>query len=441
MHSSSRNSAARTVAPSDVLSVTLLPVLLVLASAVPVARALEGGVSRGWNIAVIIALAALTLLTRVERPAMYGAWVFAGLLALGSIVTSSGGPGFSANVVAGAPLAVMWIAGPPVLRFLAVRSPASIRAVVVAFLIVQTSSALAAIAQATGSTVLGYAATLGRSPGLATHPNLLGIMAAIAICVLLDFIVTARKGRLWAIAALAVNALALVVSGSTSAMLAALTGVAVLMLARGIRLRRVLLVGAAAVLLGTLLVSVTPLAGAFRNPTERFLQVTGQTGEQSTLLGRLDLLAEAFSLISQNPLLGAGLTDEFGAVEDSGTLVHNFPARALLQGGLLLLVAALVLIAAMTRAIILGIIRRRNAGSIGVLAAVLVFSFGSTFFDSAYYWLPVIVAWATLNRDEQPQYSQRPHPLQGTLSPRSQPRPHDSGRHSGDEKHNEWKSQ
>lgn len=389
--SKSRRATARVATPLGVVWFALLAI------PVPVARALPPTVYQGWILSVFGTIGVLLLFARVARPRYYGSWVAAGCFALAAGFVSSAGPGLAANMYVAGSLFFLWVCTPPVIRHLTLHSPELLRSAVIAFLISQSVSAAVAVLQATGADVWGHSATLGRSPGLATHPNLLGVMTGIAFAILLHRLLTASRGRVLTIAALALNLMALILTGSISAMMAAFAGGIVVAIADRLRLATLFRYGIALLATSIVLFLLLPVSATFRDPTRRFLQVTGQTGEESSLAGRIGLLEEAWRRISADPLLGSGMTDDFASVNAWGTYVHNFPLRAWMQGGVFLFIASLTLLAIALVAIVIALRRGLDAAQAAILMSVLGFSLTSTFFDSVYYWLPVLVAWGSLS--------------------------------------------
>ena len=377
---------------------------------IPIARFLPPGISRPWYALVIGLFVVALVLGKVRRPSGYGYWLLAGCLCGAAGIASSASAGLSANLRVAVPLALLWLLGPLALRWLYTEHRSVFTAGVVGFSVSQSASALAAVRQATGGEVLGYSALLGRSPGLATHPNLLGIMGGMVVVLMLDRLVVSRAHAVRYGAVLVLNLAALILSGSISAMMATTLGAVSVIVVRRVKVTRLLVATFSLILITVVGFQALNPSDGFRDPTRRFQQVTGQTGEQSSLDGRVGLMSTAIERIKERPLSGSGMTDAFASVNYRGTYVHNFVLRSWMQGGLLLATAAITLLLGAAWFVLTAVRTRSHAAQAAIVVLVLGFSLTSTVFDSVYYWLPVVAAWAAgpAGRLVQPKAAARP---------------------------------
>ncbi|WP_194383724.1 O-antigen ligase family protein [Microbacterium luteum] len=201
-----------------------------------------------------------------------------------------------------------------------------------------------------------------------------------------------------AAAILTINVLGLITTGSLSSMAAALLGVIILLYAHGFRVVRLILLGLVVALLLGWVLSSPLVPESLRGPVQRFYQVTGQTENISTLDIRIQTYNAAWDSIERDPFLGKGLGETNAAAIELGTVVHNFVLRGWYQGGILLGAAFAAILVAAIFAVLTAFRTRQHALATGVIAVMLSFGLTSAFFEQIYYWLPVIVAWATLGR-------------------------------------------
>jgi hypothetical protein len=369
---------------------------IVATLAIPIYRTLPPGLGAFWTYGVLGLVVASVLLNRVGRPKWHGVWVAAGYGGVVAGISSSGNSGLAATMFVALQLFVILGLAPFALRGAILRDPNFLRRVSIAFVIVQTLSACAGVLQLLGVSAGGFSAIYGRSPGLAGHPNVLGLMASIAILLSTQALAT-RSGlpRGLVLVVLALNALGLISTGSLSAMFACAFGVIFVMVSNRIKVRYLALFFVLATAVGWALLQIPVVALYFRSPADRFLQVTGQTDDISTLGIRLKTYEAAWEYIKSDPFLGKGL-DPANAGSYGVTAVHNIFLHSWYNGGIALalgisaiLVAALVFVLQALRA-------RRHGLAAGVVVTVLAYAFTSAMLDQAYYWLPVIAAWASL---------------------------------------------
>jgi len=340
------------------------------------------------------------------RPFLAVLGIFSGYATIVAILTATSLASVSSNVFVGAQMFVLLCLGAFVLRANVLRDPMFVRRVACAFLIAQTVSAAAGIAQIAGTSVLGNQAVNDRAPGLAGHPNVLALMGGIAVllCFREAFLNSERRRLVVVIAA--VNFAGIIASGSLSALSACLLGLVIM--AISFRIKTATLIKTA-VVVGVgfwLALTYTDFGENVRTPLDRYMQVTGQTEAVSTLDIRGDTYGYAWQAIQDSPLFGVGLDAAYAASFDNVTVVHNVFLRAWYQGGILLAAA----IGALTLAIILVALRamrtRTNGTAAAVLVTIMAFALTSAFFEQAYYWLPALLAWATLPPRPNPPEAQ-----------------------------------
>jgi O-antigen ligase len=348
---------------------------------------------RGFRLAILAALVASALLGLTARPAGWPVWRAAGvLIPLAGLVSGLAGS-LSASVVAAVQLALLCALGPAVLRY-HVRSTPGFRVWVLgAFLASQTLSAGLGLYLLL---VSGPGALFRRASGLAGHPNMLGLQCVLALLVILA--VAGRVGapaRAGLGAAFAVNAAALVVSGSFTAVLAGVVAAAVLAVGRR-RVRLAVHVGLAAAL--TVAVGWLAGSGLVAFLTRRVIIVTGQkqSGEDGSLTIRLDTYRWALAHLARDPVLGVGMDEGHSGTFDGQTVVHNYLLHAWYQGGLLLLFWFVAVTAVLLVAVVGAMRSGHGLGGATVVTALLTFGATSAFLAQPYYWLPLLLAVATL---------------------------------------------
>ena len=380
--------------------VSIQPVIsalwVVLALAIPIYRILPGTVANLWTYGALGLVMAVLLLGRGGKPKWPGVWMFAGLCALVAGVVSSGASGLAKTLPIGIQLFILLGLTPFALRGSVLRDARLLTKASMSFTVAQSVSALVGVVQLLGVPVLGYAAVYGRSPGLAGHPNVLGVMGAIAV-LLCTHMLAARVPfpHFLLIGALTVNAAGVLTTGSLSSMFACAFGVLFILSSHRIPIRKVVGILAVGALALWAVLQSPVVAQYFRSPADRFFQVTGQTDDISTLDIRLKTYHVAWERIQIDPFMGKGI-DPGQSAAFGNTMVHNLFLHAWYQGGIALaagigavLLAALILVVQALRT-------RQFALPVAVLITVLSYALTSAFFEQVYYWLPVIAAWASL---------------------------------------------
>lgn len=287
--------------------------------------------------------------------------------------------------------------GPTAFRSLFAGYPGLRRTACISFLTGQFLSAMAAILQATGLVVLGAQISNGRAPGLAGHQNILGLMSGLSICLTLYIIMQCRKKRLISTLVLTINVSSLLLSGSTSAMIATGIGLIVLFYVLRIEARKSILAIAGLSVSLYAFLRFSANQDAIRSPLQRFQQVTGNTEYIGTWDVRVSVYEYALRQIFQNPLFGSGFDDisgQFYHPEDGYVLIHNILIRSWLQGGPALLISIgtiyIMVILAIQKSRRLGI----NGASCSILSTTLAFALTSAAFQQSYFWLIILTAWA-----------------------------------------------
>ena len=361
----------------------------------PFSEALPGAASTLWTCLVLAVVVATVFVGQGKRPVYTGVWVSAAFLTFIGIVSSAGASdSIRGHMIIGAQVLLFIAFGPFALRRLA-SAPTLVRNALAAVLIGQSVSALAALAQASGMTVLGWKTVSGRASGLASHPNIVGVLSSVAIVVFLYLIFKTARKRLPLVVGLAVNVGALLVSGSISALIACFIGVLVFMTAARVSLK----VPAIMAVVGGLalwFIGQLSSAGMLRGPAQRIAQVTGQTNDISTLDIRQNTYAFAWDSIQKDPFYGRGLDSSSGATFDHITLTHNILLRAWFQGGLGIGLAFALIVAAIACLVIRAVFFGRDAASAGVLAVIIGFSMTSAALQQGYFWLLIFGAVALI---------------------------------------------
>lgn len=366
---------------------------------------------------VMLALLVLSLLGgRVARPQFPAVWLSA-LVALPLAGYISGHQSdVSESLTVGIQLALLASLAPFVFRFYVDRSPYFTRVVLAGFLASQTFSAAVGLLQLSGDEVLGAVTVFGRSTGLAGHPNILGIMSALAIFVsLAAWRVTLPRVRGLVIIMLALNASALVATGSLSAMLAVVVGFAIYFLAKR-RILATFLVG----VLGALAVWVFTIATGLDGsvlwaPVQSRVNVVLGTSEiaggAASLDTRVLTYQWAWKYITMDPVAGVGLDSLNAGTYNGITPVHNHILHAWYQGGLLFCLWMIAVTVVVIIQVGKSIARRRDELAAAAAITMLAFAATSAFFEQEPYWLPLLLALALIGAPSVtriPKHSPRP---------------------------------
>lgn len=233
---------------------------------------------------------------------------------------------------------------------------------------------------ASASALFGLIAAnrIGRAQGLSFHPNAMGLTCAFAMSLLYGlFTVASTRVRRVGLVILAILGLGILASGSRAAVVAAVAGTAVYLLAS--RNRRLFTYGALAVAAGALAI----LSGLYALPESTAIdrlftpsELTSQSDE-----GRARVRQESIEEIDAHPLTGSGFAN--------ATAAHNLPLQALQAGGILGLLAFLGLVATILRPLLR---RRRDplvAGSLAMYCSYLATAFASNTLWDRWLWFPI----------------------------------------------------
>lgn len=167
----------------------------------------------------------------------------------------------------------------------------------------------------------------GRALGLTDHPNHLGLVSMLGIGLGLGLVLShGGRARLWAAGGVVLLALAVGLSGSRAALL----GLAAAIGLTALLTRKIRLLIATGLVVSLALVGV--ILGMVELPEANAVsRAAGRGGSAASDVERKQVAAEAFSRISRNPLTGQG----FEFAQDA----HNIYLQALVVGGPLALVS------------------------------------------------------------------------------------------------------
>ncbi|MGO4202786.1 O-antigen ligase family protein [Rhodococcus sp. TAF43] len=368
---------------------------------------------------ILAVIVACTLLGRMRLPPAAGVWIFA----LVSIPLASVIAGTSSSVLqsayVGVKLGLLVGLTPFIIRYYAIERKTFIRYSVVAFLTVQSLSAAVGIVQLTGGSVAGLHANSGRANGLAIHPNVLGIMAGIAI--LIGFVVihkTTGRSRFLAWAVIVLNIAALVGSGSLSSMLSLAAGGVVLLVAMRATAKTVFRVVAGAVICSSLAIALGYDPSSVVEPVQgRVDTVLGLSDGVASLSIRQATYDFAIESIRSDPLIGVGMDSMHQGTFNGLTVVHNYLLRSWYQGGLLLFLTFAIISIALLVLIGKSLASGRDGLQSAVIAAVIAFGLTSAFYDQQQYWLPLLFAVAVTNLPATRNAIQEKNAVPSTAAP------------------------
>lgn len=223
--------------------------------------------------------------------------------------------------------------------------------------------------------------------GLNGHPNGQGGALAVAasICMVAALYGLRRK---FALAALALTLIGIVLTGSITAMIAC--GIAFALLV--IRARRLRIIATGALLAIIVALGYQIFTAAFPTivtPLDRISSATGETGV-STVDQRLQTVEFAIAQISLHPFSGVGFADG-GGTYNGVTATHNMLVLSYYQGGPLLFAA----VACVATAAVIAAWRSPRSP---IAEALAIATFASLFFAQTgpslydrYAWLPVVL--------------------------------------------------
>lgn len=376
------------------------PVLLlavIVAFCIPMARIVFGTETSNINVIICGLLLVLTVCGYTQRPPYFWLWILGGLMVpLGSLwsgVNSSA----TSSLIVGALMGIMFILLPGVITRMLADTPQALRWVSASFLVSQTISGLAGLLQLAGISVLGYGTVFGRAVGLAGHANALGLMAGIGLAIAASVVMTRSPLlRTVLIFTMAVNGVALIGTGSLSAMMAVLLAALFAVFASR-KFFRLLIGGvlAAAVLIPIYLFAAGGEDVLFSSVVYRIGVVTGESGGggAASLDIREGTYTWALQWISESPFVGVGMDPMNSTTFDGKTVVHNYLLRGWYQGGILVALWLMLLTATAVFSILLGSLRKKRAfWPASVVLLILIFAATAAFLNQAMYWLPLIFA-------------------------------------------------
>ncbi|WP_241665750.1 O-antigen ligase family protein [Prescottella subtropica] len=341
-----------------------------------------------------------TLLGKLRRPPGAQVWLFALCTIPLAAVVSGTSSAVVPSMYVGIKLAAFVGLTPFILRYYATERDSFTRYALAGFLGVQSVSALVGIMQLSGTSVLGLHANAGRANGLAAHPNVLGLMATIAILVGIFLAYRASGAVRWAgWVVIMINTIALVGSGSLSSMISLGVGCFVLLLAM-----RVAFKSLARVAIGVAVCSGIALTVGY-DPSNTLEPVQGRV---DTVLGITDDGVASLSIrqstyefaeasIRSDPVTGVGMDSMHQGTFNGVTVVHNYLLRAWYQGGLLLFLTVAAISVLLIVIIAKSMMSARNEVQSAVIATVIAFGMTSAFYDQQQYWLPVLLAVAAVD--------------------------------------------
>jgi len=375
-----------------------------------------------------LVVAALSLLLgRVARFRGQGILTAAALLIVLAGFISGTNSSVSASAGVSIMLGLMVALVPSALAFQVRRSPTFVRNAVIAFLGVQTVSALAAIAQMAGASTFGIVSIAGRARGLAGHPNVLGIMSVIAILILLEMWGRRTVNRGLTLLVLLVNGVAIAGSASLSSLLMLAVGLAFYIVTIQGALRYVLCTLLLVALIGAVVSSNGDLTTLIPSSLEsRIDEVTEVDGDRASWNIRVGAYGFALQSIGADPVIGVGMDTMNQSTTQPGLVVHNYLLRGWFQGGLILFVAFLMLTVLFVVSAARYIRQTDSIAPAAILVSMLAFGMTASFYTQSHYWMVILTAFIVMGglrpKIPKPNPKRRPTTLRSRKS--AEPRHH-----------------
>lgn len=367
----------------------------------PVSILRVGAVAVGDLVFLIAALACLG--SRIPRPRPQTAVHLAVALGIVSVAfASSVAKDPSSSLAIGARLIYVWTVLQWTMRTLS-SGPSYVRSLGMAFSLGATLSALAGILQVyPGISIPGSIMIHGRSAGLQFHPNGQGATLAIAITILFAFLVFKEVPRLLLVLLLVCCLAGLLTSGSVSGLVAALVGVFFVLVFRRVSVTTLMASSGVVVVGWVLLTHIQQLIPGSVSPFERLSDSTGSGIGESTLAIRLETIRFALDEIARNPLGGVGLDPISGATVDGVTQVHNIVILYWFQGGILMLIALMIILASWVLPALKQSLRgptAENVMAVSATAAALTVALSGPVIVDRWFWITVLFCACVRGRD------------------------------------------
>lgn len=242
---------------------------------------------------------------------------------------------------------------------------------------------------------------VGRMTGFTEHPNALGSLCAVALAPALMLVTLRTAGLtqrviLW----IAVGGIlaGLGLSGSVSGFAAAIAG----SIAWATLTRPNWRTPAAGglVVVAVLAVIYSQQSAAVVSPLDRIQTVIGAVNSDpsaATGLSRVDLIREAWDVVSNSPLIGVGLDQEsVGGAFRGGIGVHNILLFAWVGGGIFAFAGMLMTLGIVARSSYHTVVPRHGGlafqlgcGLAGAYVAFIVYTMSAPVITDGYLWIPV----------------------------------------------------
>ncbi|MCS6587746.1 O-antigen ligase family protein [Curtobacterium flaccumfaciens] len=319
-----------------------------------------------------------------------------GLIAI--LLASFSAVNISESVAVGVRLLYVWTLWQYTIRVVG-QEPTKLTTFALVYALGSAASGLAAIAQTTvGLDIPNSQVVFGRVGGLATHVN--GQGGALAAGAAIAFgLFLMRYRRPLTFTALVLSVVGIVLAGSVTGMLGAAIGILSVMIARGVRPQTffwLIAAGGIAWFVGSRVQALIP---GVADPLERLKQATGNSGvygDVGTLTLRILTDRFAWGRIKENPLTGYGLDSASGYTYDGATATHNMLLLVWFQGGILLLVAVLLILFTAVRRALAKSNRISTNGlvAIGAFAAAFACAMTAPVLFDRFFWLPIVLSLA-----------------------------------------------
>lgn len=382
------------------LQIILKPTVFIVFAVMPFAEGLGTAFGHIWQFLVFIMLVVFHLTLPKARLEFRKYWIWAAVLAtFGAVAATFNTSNLSQHLLTAVQILIFMTLGVTALRRIMKYSPRLRLCAYKAFLIGQTTSAIIAILQGVGIGILQSETLTGRSTGLSGHPNVLGLMSAVAVVLSIYGLIKSSHWPASLVVTAGLNILSLLLTGSLSALIAFTAGILVLAFVSRLRLSRLTAYASVLVLTSAAYLIVARSNPSLPNPLDRAQQVTGNTQDIGTWNVRLEVYDMAFSRIMRNPFFGVGMDDTSGLFDhplDGEVLTHNILIRAWLQGGILLLLSFILIYLSALVAIHKARRYALNGATCSTLAVILTFALTSAAFQQTYFWLLLAAAWSVM---------------------------------------------